>query len=244
MTIRQFLSSRKALKIYLIALGAMLFLLVLDMFIMPWIVHSRGEITIPDVTGKPVNIAWQTLEYGGLSPVLADTVASDRLKPGAVAYQNPVAGSVVREGRNVYLTISGGEEQVQVPNLRGCSLRDARITLEQLDLLLGTVTMSPSTLPVETVVSQSVYTGRTVPKSTRIDIAVSSGPEIAQQPVPNLVSLSLDEAQTRLVEAGLRVGAITYRSSRTLVPNTVISQSPAGGHMVDPQTPIDLVISN
>ncbi|MDH7515663.1 MAG: PASTA domain-containing protein [Bacteroidota bacterium] len=244
MSLRSFLSSQRVRRCALIAAGAVLFVLLLDMFILPWIVHWRSEIPVPNVCGMHMNVAWRTLEYRGLKPVLKDTVPDDRMPPGMIVYQNPAPFNVVREGRNVYLTVSGGEKRVTVPNLRGRSLRDAKITLEQLDLQVGTVTMTPSPFPVDIVVTQDVLEGRNVPKGTRVGLTVSSGPEVVQQDVPALIGLSFEEAQKRLAEAGLRVGTVTYRQSRTLVPNTVISQSPAQGDKVDPQTPIDLVISH
>jgi serine/threonine-protein kinase len=244
MTVRQFATSRLAVRLYVLASGGLLILFLMDAFVMPWIVHSRGEINIPDLTGMQRGKAIETLELRGLTPMVVDTAPSNTVKPGRILYQNPVANSVVREGRNIYLTISGGEQKVQVPNLRGRSLRDAKITLEQLELQLGVVAYSSSDLPAETVISQGVQTGQKTTRGKRIDVTVSSGPALSQIDVPNVAGLNLDEAQKRLIAAGLRIGSITSKQSKTLVPNTVISQSPAGKDKVDAQTPIDVVISH
>ena len=244
MTLRQFLSSRLAVRIYVALIALLLVVLLMDMFIMPWIVHSRGEIAVPNVLGMPVNRAWETLEQRGLAPVIRDTASSDNIKPGRVTYQNPNGSDIVREGRNVYLTVSGGMAQIQVPNLRGRSLRDAKITLERMELRLGTVSYVPSDMPVETAAMQAVAAGRRISKAVPIDISASNGPLQAQVDVPNVVGLSLDEAQRRLAEAGLRVGAMSSKASKTLVPNTVLGQSPQAGDKVDANTPIDLVVSH
>ncbi|MBI5645945.1 MAG: PASTA domain-containing protein [Ignavibacteriae bacterium] len=243
-TFRQFLSSRTATRIYVAGTGLLLLMLLADMFFLPWMVHWRGEIDVPNVVGMPLNEAWQTLEARGLQAVVTDTTASDKVKPGRIVFQNPTPRNIVREGRNVYLTVSGGVAQIAVPNLRGRSLRDAKITLEQLDLTVGLVSTMPSDLPAETVVAQSVPAGRRVSKAHRIDITVSGGPEMVQIDVPNVVGLSLDEAQKRLTESGLRVGAISSKASRTLVPNTVVGQSPQPGDKVDSGSPIDLIVSH
>ena len=244
MTLRQFATSRFAVRLYVFASGGLFVLILLDAFIMPWIVHSRGEISIPNLVGMERGKAVITIDLRGLNPVVVDTAPSSTIKPGRILYQNPVANSVVREGRNVYLTVSGGEQKVPVPNLRGRSLRDAKITLEQLDLQLGVVTYTSSDLPSETVVAQGVQAGQKVAHGRRVDVSVSNGPALSQIDVPHVVGLNLDEAQKRLVAAGLRIGSITTKQSKTLVPNTVISQSPAGNDKVDTQTPIDVVISH
>ncbi|MBL0177265.1 MAG: PASTA domain-containing protein [Ignavibacteria bacterium] len=244
MTFRQFLTSRLAVRLYVIASGGLLLLILLDVFIMPWIVHARSEISVPNLVGMNRAKAVETLELRGLTPMVTDTAPSSTVKPGRILYQNPVPGSVVREQRNVYLTVSGGEQKVAVPNLRGRSLRDAKITLEQLELQLGIVTYTSSELPAETVTTQGVPAGKKVTHAQRIDVSVSSGPELSQIDVPAVVNLSLDEAQKKLAAAGLRIGSITSKASRALVPNTVIGQSPAAGDKVDAHSPIDVTISH
>ena len=244
MTLRQFATSRFAVRLYIVASGGLLCIILMDSFIMPWIVHSRREISIPNLVGMERGQAVETIDLRGLTPVVVDTAPSNTIKPGRILYQNPVANSIVREKRNVYLTVSGGEQKVSVPNLRGRSLRDAKITLEQLELQLGTVTYTSSNMPSETVISQNVQAGQRAGHGKRIDVSVSNGPALSQIDVPTVVGLNLDEAQKRLVAAGLRIGAITSKQSKTLVPNTVVSQSPSGRDKVDSNTPIDVVVSH
>jgi eukaryotic-like serine/threonine-protein kinase len=242
MSLKDALKSRRAVQVYLVLSGLFILFMLADAFILPWIVHSRSEIAIPNVVNKKFSEAQQILIDHGLNPVKAGTMPSEGIRPGCVAFQNPIAHSVVREGRNVYLTVSGGEEQVLLPNLRGRSLRDAKITLEQLDLRLGLVSYIASDLPEETVVGQAVPPGQRVVKMTAIPVSVSSGAGTTQLDVPNIVGMSLEEAQQTLVAQRLKLGNIAYRQSGNLVPNTVISQSPGPNDKVDINTPIDVTI--
>ena len=242
MSFQEKLTSRRAVTIYVIVSGLVMLFFVSDMLLLPWIVHSRSEIAIPDVVKKDFAVAQQILLARGLNPVKSGTTPSNTVKPGSVAYQNPIAFSVVRKGRNVYLTVSGGEAQVLLPNLRGRSLRDAKITLEQLDLHLGLVSYIPSELPEETVVGQGIAPGQKVNKSTPIPVSISSGAELTQLDVPNIVGMSLEEAQLTLTAQRLKLGKITYKPSTTLVPNTVVSQFPGPNDKVDLNTAIDVTI--
>ena len=242
MSLKEKLSSRLAIKIYIVLASLFILVFILDALVMPVIVHSRDEITIPDVTGKPVDAAMAQLAAADLKPQVLDTAPHPNIKPGNEVYQDPVANSVVREGRNVYLTVSGGEERIAMPNLRGRSLRDARITLEQLDLTIGKVSYEASELPAETIVSQSVAAGKRVRKTVAIEIVVSGGSDI-QVEIPYVVGLMLDEAQAALLENGLRIGKITYSENSNWVPNTVIGQSPTAGDPIAPSAPVNLTVT-
>jgi beta-lactam-binding protein with PASTA domain len=242
MSLKEKLTSRLAIKIYIVLSSLFIIVFVLDALVMPVLVHSRSEITIPDVTGKSVDDAMAQLAAADLKPVILDTAPHPNITPGNVVYQDPIAQSIVREGRNVYLTVSGGEERIPMPNLRGRSLRDARITLEQLELRVGKVSYEASDLPAETIVSQNIGAGKRVRKTVSIEITVSGGSDI-QVTIPYVVALLLDEAQQALLESGLRVGQITYSENSNFIPNTVIAQSPTAGDPAAPNALINLTIT-
>ncbi|MAT39738.1 MAG: hypothetical protein CL946_09060, partial [Ectothiorhodospiraceae bacterium] len=175
-------------------------------------------------------------------PVRAATAPSSNVKAGHVLYQNPAGGSIVREGRNVYLTVSGGEQQVLMPSLRGRSLRDAKITLERLELAVGMITYEASDLPNETIVSQGISSGKKLSPGTPIDLVVSLGKDMQQIDVPYIVGFTLNDAQRKLLESGLKLGNVGYQENPSLSPHTVISQSPSAGEKVDPNAPIDVIL--
>jgi serine/threonine-protein kinase len=243
MALKEKLTSRLAVKIYIVLSSLFILVFAVDAWVMPGLVHSRGEITIPDVTGKTTDEAIALLENLDLKPQVYDTAPHPKIPPGHVVYQNPVAASVVREGRNVYLTVSGGEERIAMPNLRGRSLRDARITVEQMELRIGKVTYEASELPAESVVSQNVPAGKRVPKNIAIEITVSGGSDIEVE-VPYVVGLNLDEAQQKLLESGLRLGTVTYRENSSFLPNTILAQSPLAGDPVAPNGAVNLTVAH
>ena len=241
MALKDSLTSRIAVKIYIVLAVLFILVIVLDSFVLPSVVHSRKEIVIPDVAGMKTDRAQIVLSSAGLKPVVTGNSPSSDVPPGHIIFQDPVPKSVVREGRNVYLTVSGGVERIVMPNLRGRSLRDAKIALEQMDLKLGLVTYEASDLPAETVVSQSMPAGKKIKKSQVVEIVVSGGSDI-QMEVPYVIGLSLEEAQQKLHGSGLRLGEVGYRESRSLLPNTVIGQNPSAGTPASANTPVNLVV--
>jgi serine/threonine-protein kinase len=61
--------------------------------------------------------------------------------------------------------------------------------------------------------------------------------------VPDVVGQSQAGAEAALTNAGLVTGTVTHRVSSTQSPNTVISQSPAGGSSVQSGDKVELVIA-
>jgi eukaryotic-like serine/threonine-protein kinase len=241
MSLKEKLSSPLAVKIYIVLSSLFIAVFIIDTVIMPALVHSRSEISVPDVTGKKPDAALHMLMDLELQPILHDTVAHPTIAPGLVVYQDPVPGAIVRSKRNVYLSISGGESTMIMPNLRGRSLRDARITLEQMDLRIGKINYEPSDLPAETIIGQNVGAGRSVRKNQVIEITVSGGSDIEIE-IPYVIGFHLDEAQQLLLESGLRIGAVHYRESSNYLPNTVIGQEPQAGLPARPNSPVDLTV--
>ena len=72
---------------------------------------------------------------------------------------------------------------------------------------------------------------------------ISQGPETKTAEVPDLGGLSLEKARTKLEEAGLKVGEITYRSSESST-DTVIGQDPVFGSQVSEGSYVNLTLSS
>jgi serine/threonine-protein kinase len=133
---------------------------------------SKGSpIDVPDVTGDDLDDARAELEEAGLKvEVAAEQVNSEHDK-GEVARQTPAPDSRAAEGDTVTLTVSKGPEMVEVPDVVGDSVDDARRELEAAGFqvredrgLLG--------LFGDTVEGQSVEGGETAPKGSTITIEI------------------------------------------------------------------------
>ncbi|MFF3206151.1 Stk1 family PASTA domain-containing Ser/Thr kinase [Streptomyces sp. NPDC002962] len=136
------------------------------------IVVSKGSpIDIPDVTGDALNDARTELQEAGLKVKVATEQVNSEFDKGLVAAQTPEEGSEAAEGDTVTLTLSKGPEMVEVPDVVGASVDDAKSLLEQSGFeveedrgLLG--------IFGDTVKSQSVDAGDTAPKGSTITITI------------------------------------------------------------------------
>ena len=86
------------------------------------------RIEVPDVAGSTIAEARQQLRGLGLS-VLVTKVASDE-PVGMVLRQSPRAGAEVREDARVTLTVSSGQQKIDVPDVTGLDEASARQQLE------------------------------------------------------------------------------------------------------------------
>lgn len=116
------------------AVATLLIVFGADVFLGFWTRHG-DTIKVPVVRSLPYNQALTALTAEGLEGVVADSVYDSRTAPGTVIEQNPKAGTVVKEGREVYLTINAfSPKMVTLPTLTDISQRQARSILEGLDI--------------------------------------------------------------------------------------------------------------
>jgi serine/threonine-protein kinase len=133
---------------------------------------SKGSpVDVPDVTGDDPGDARAELEEAGLEVRIAAGRVTSEHDAGQVARQTPDAGREAAEGDTVTLTLSKGPEMVEVPDVVGDSVDDAREALEAAGFrvdedrgLLG--------LFGDTVRGQSVDGGDTAPKGSTITIEI------------------------------------------------------------------------
>jgi serine/threonine-protein kinase len=90
------------------------------------------RIEVPDVVGSSASAARTALRGVGLT--VATTTVASRQPAGTVVSQTPAAGSDVRKGTRVRLTISSGPTLVDVPDVTGLDESSARSELERAGL--------------------------------------------------------------------------------------------------------------
>ncbi|MDX3529868.1 Stk1 family PASTA domain-containing Ser/Thr kinase [Streptomyces sp. ID05-39B] len=136
------------------------------------LVVSKGvPIDVPDVTGQDLDDARAELEKAGLVVEISTSEINSEFDKGQVAAQSPGKDKQVADGDTVTLTLSKGPEMVEVPDVVGASVDDARTELEEAGFeveedrgLLG--------LFGDTVKSQSVDAGETAPKGSTVTITI------------------------------------------------------------------------
>ncbi len=133
-------------------------------------------LPVPVVVGKPMIEARDEIERAGLKVGNTFSKFVPGYAEGRVADQYPSAGSPVREGTPVDLTLSKGE--LLVPRLLGGTLDEATRVLKELGLELGTIDRVPDAKAKDTVLEQSPAPGAGAAPGSRVNLKVSQGMEL------------------------------------------------------------------
>jgi serine/threonine-protein kinase len=131
---------------------------------------------------------------------------------------------------------------IEVPNVVGRPLEEARSTLTRLQLRPFVETRRFSnTVPEDHIITQSPQAGMKIKLGGKVNLVVSLGRD--KVTVPDLVGRRVDEAESALGEIGLRVGIRSHTYSERPT-DIVIAQNPPSGSVAARGDPIDLLISD
>jgi len=243
------LRSPFAVKLYLLLAVLIGLFFLLDKALMPLYVKGGKVVVVPDVSGKSFEDAEQQLKELGLVAKRGYEIYDPKKKLGTVLSQNPLPQSKVKQGRSVYLSVNTARrENVPLPDFKGRTITDAKLTLERLNLRLGKIEEVNVTKKEEdgVILSQSIAPGTNVGVETVVSFKIGRLPlqdGKLQGVLPDVLQKTLSEAEAMIVTAGFTIGRVQYRYSTSLVPNTVIAQSPKQGELVPLGKPVDLVVS-
>ncbi|MEU2996631.1 Stk1 family PASTA domain-containing Ser/Thr kinase [Streptomyces sp. NPDC006995] len=132
------------------------------------VVSKGAPVDVPDVTGLSAEEATAELEAEGLkAEVLPGRVHSPEAA-GEVTEQSPGEGTEAAEGDTIQLTLSKGPRMVDVPDVTGRDVDEARSTLEEagFEVKVDRPFLSFS----DTIASQSVDGGEQAPEGSTITI--------------------------------------------------------------------------
>ena len=216
-----------------------------DRLLLPWAAGKfKRKAEVPVVVGLEPERAEAELRGRGLILML-DSLSdySAEVPAGRVHFQFPDAGTEVKRGRRVWVRVSKGLRSVEMPRLRGMSLRQAEISLQQAGLALGRVRyVRGASLPPGAVIGTRPGPGTLLEKGREVDVDLSSDGSEKSQRMPTLTGLSLTQAKRRIAALGLTLGKVQSKPHGKSLPHTVLSQKPEPGAELKGQK-VDLVVS-
>lgn len=202
--------------------------------------YSSGDIAVPDVKGKTLVEAEAILKDNNLDFTLKEEFDA-KVPTGTVIKQSPGAGSHVKAGRKIQLTVSKGAEPGVVPDLKGKNLAEATEMLHAAKLAVGKVTVQYEEGAAQgAVLSQDIEAGKKVAAGTKVDLVVNISK--GQSVVPDLKGLTLSDARERLSSMGLMVGSVTTKED-SAPKGTVIGAEPEFGKVLSEGSVVTLIVS-
>lgn len=204
-----------------------------DKLIMPRVTRHGTEISVPDISDKPLPEALEALSDAGLVVGDSTTHPGTEHQQGLVRSQSPRADAKTKPGRRVHLTIYRGfPEPIAVPDVILASLRDARSDLRRAALIVH-----PDELPDTTRSPFPDMVTRTEPPAgvllqkgdtVRIWYGLGLNPNYSVK-VPNVAGSRHNAAEQLLRPLHLWPSALGYDKGDNLL---ITRQSPEPGSYV------------
>ncbi|WKX69854.1 Stk1 family PASTA domain-containing Ser/Thr kinase [Streptomyces sp. XD-27] len=134
---------------------------------------SKGEkLDVPDVIGESVADAESDLRDAGFKVEYAEERVFSQEEAGTIAKQSPSEGPAAK-GDTITLSVSKGPRMIEVPDVEGENVDDAKKTLE--DLGFKVEVDRPLLFPGDEVSGQSVEAGEKAAEGSTITIEVDGG---------------------------------------------------------------------
>jgi len=206
-----------------------------------FVTNSGEKIRIPSLAGMSLKEAKATLSNLNLSLAVKEEIFSEDVPKGKVIDSDPSGGGKVRKNGTVYVTISGGQERIKVPELLGLTLDAATTTLSKANLKLGSTSTSFSaTVDTGLIISSNPPAGSDAKKNSLVSLVISKG--IQQMSLTSFVGLSSDQALNELNNLGAKVLS-KYEYSDTVPAGNIISQDPDGSAPIAKGATVTITIS-
>lgn len=179
--------------------------------------HGR-IIEVPDMTNISVAEAQAIADQAGVRIEVIDSVYVRRMAKGAVYRQNPKAGTSVKSGRRVMLTINATvAKKVTMPNLVGYSMRQAKAELASRGLNLGKL-IYVDDIATNNVLKQQyrgrdIAQGQEVESGSSIDLVVGLNSSDNVTLIPNVVGMKYIRAVDAIHDNSLNISKLVFDSS-------------------------------
>lgn len=207
-----------------------------------WILsRTPATIAIPDVAGKTVAEAKETLKKANFEIGEEKSEASEKVEEGRIIRTDPDAGTGRKEGTKINLVVSSGKQSFQLSNYIGRKSTDVIAELKQKKVpenLIKIEEEESSESEEGTVLRQSPLAGTTYDLSKASTITLTIAKKVTSVAMPSYIGSSLEFTKNNLVqivgikEANIEVVEVTTAPSGT-AEGTVVEQSPRAGEKVD-----------
>ena len=215
----------------LAAIGSVLAVILIAYLSLGYYTRHDSGIPVPKLKGLTVQNATAMLEEQGFRYQIDSVYVQDQ-PPGTIIEQDPDAGTNVKEGRTIYLTMVITQAPlVGLPDLEQSTYREALAVLSNAGIKVGDTTYR-SDIARDRILEVNfqghvIKTGDKLPKGSTVSLVLGDGAGANEVDIPDLMNQDLDAARFAIRGAGLSIGTITYQGSITDSTNlVVVSQFP------------------
>lgn len=236
----------KAIAVWIVLLIVLAFFV--DKLVMPiFSGHFASTGEVPNLEGMSEEAAQKALDDAGFKyEWLEEGRYSAQIPAGMVLVQMPAAGRTAKLGRTVKLTRSLGLREVEIPDLRGKSQKQASISLARAGLVQGAIVKGAhQSIPRGVVIRTIPVAGEKVRIGDTVKVVISAGVTMGNTLLPNFSGEQIDNVYAKVKALGFKVGKVKRKKDEEgRAPGTVIETSPKHGDYLPPDTKINFVIAD
>ena len=236
------------LAVSLLVIGLFLVNVLLNIF-----TRHNKYIEVPDLEELTLDEARQLIRRKDMRIEVDYSLYVAALDPGTVLEQQPAAGTRVKPGRRIYVTVNATQQRiVDVPYVAGYSLRQAWNILATAGFRIERLEYV-SDIATNNVLEQRVGSRRVTPEhpvqarmGSGVVLVLGRAADAARVTVPRVVGLTLREAESRIWDAGLNVGGIEQDEGidqKTIRQARVWRQTPDQGSMASLGSRVTLALT-
>ena len=203
-----------------------------------------NEVTVPNLEGKTLQLATSQLNAVELRLKVDGRRFDNQIPSDRIISQVPSPDSRLKKNRTVRIVVSLGAKRVQVPDLRGESLRVSQISLLKKGLSLGMVAaVRVDGIEKDHIIAQDPSPQAQLAASPTVNVLISSGRRNREYIMPDLGGRNLEEVYKVIQNSGITLGKLDYQSTPGLVRGTILRQVPTAGQKLVEGSGIDLEVS-
>ncbi len=199
-----------------------------------------SQVEMIAVIGEKEQRIVPVLRAKGLKVEIVEEESMD-YDAGVVLDCDVAAGTILKEGDTVILTISTGAGAIEIEDVTNMTFEEAKAILEQQGFIVNKSESYNDTVEKGRVISQNPGGNRKVTKGTAVALVVSLGEDKVR--VPHVIGMTLDKAKEELTAAGITVGSVTEVYNDTQDAGVICYQSYPVGSYIEKKIAVDLEIS-
>lgn len=214
----------------LLMVGVSLVVLMLVFLFIRIYARQGEEYELPDLVGTNVEQlqAYNPIE---LDIVVLDSIFRPGEEGGRVLTQDPKAGTMVKKGRKLYITMTAyTPEDAIMPELAGLTVRQAVNELMASGLQVGRLKFVDdpykNNVIDQTCKGKALYAGQQIERGSVVDLVVGLGDGSGRSIVPFTIGKTADRARRDILAASLNVGREHYNGVTNRQTAVVYKQDP------------------
>lgn len=201
------------------------------------------DVLVPELVGKMYDDVKDAYAEQGITITFTRTVNSDKYAVGEIVEQSPKEGKLIRTPYNIDVVVSEGVKEFKLDNYKTKGLIEVKLALESKGLVVKEDKEENETYPEGIIIRTIPRENSTVKVGDTVTLVVSSGISEKMVLMPNLVTLSLQQAKKTISDNDLLEGDDIIEVYSDKPKGSVIEQSITANTQVKAYTKVNLTVS-